>query len=485
MIIQQTAKNDIIQKNDTRIGNFQEFITKTQVLQELGRTEKLDTAVLKFEEKRKRPSKGKSIETFLKMCTKKNRECFNNHNAMTKELEVVILQEHEITLQQWIDSMLNAIANNEDITEDIKIIRQAFYDFMGIVGRPCTACNDDGKLENIRLTKHQKARGNDVTVWSTCNYCKGTKKKTHAISASTKDSYLVRVDRMLRYFGLYNRVDFKNISIAKPKKIKFKPKPLLRETFIEILNTTTLKSRSVFWQFLGQSACRDMEGCKIRKSHCVGIDENAKELRNFNDPKLDRIRVSIYPEEGNKLRVERETFVHKDIQDYVLNRLQSIDDNDFVFHDYDNAETAENNESSAFQHVRVKMIENGFKEMDERKPTSRQHRITIHTLRSFFISKANRVDDSSFGTNIAGQDNKMVALYDRIDPKALLDLWKESEAYTSLESDDVASNQELQNTVNALKSEIEQNKEENQKNNQELYEKIFDLMNQLEKLKSK
>jgi hypothetical protein len=64
-------------------------------------------------------------------------------------------------------------------------------------------------------------------------------------------------------------------------------------------------------------------------------------------------------------------------------------------------------------------------------------------------------------------------------------MWKQSEKYTSLLNDNSQQTEELEKEVSTLKSELNQSKEENQKNNQELYEKIFDLMNQIENLKSK
>ncbi len=62
---------------------------------------------------------------------------------------------------------------------------------------------------------------------------------------------------------------------------------------------------------------------------------------------------------------------------------------------------------------------------------------------------------------------------------------KQSKKDTSLLNDNSQQTEELEKEVSTLKSELNQSKEENQKNNQELYEKIFDLMNQIENLKSK
>ena len=95
------------------------------------------------------------------------------------------------------------------------------------------------------------------------------------------------------------------------------------------------------------------------------------------------------------------------------------------------------------------------------------------------------MNDSSFGNAIAGHTDSMKALYDRIDPDKLVAMWVDSETLTSLVSDNSAKTTQLEKTVDVLKSELEETKIENQRNNKELYDKIFDLMNQIEKLKSK
>jgi integrase len=497
----QEAQNDYISSNNTKIGCSQKFITKTQVFSELGRTEKVsqgiqkENAVIAFEARRKNPNQSKTIDSFLEDCKKISNRHSSDFRAMTLELDIIVLRENGITLPQFLDSMSGLVSNNEDITEDIKTLRQLYYDYLGEVGRDCAVCNDDGKTINDRLTRMQHAKGNMVTMYSKCITCDGTKKKLKACAYGTRDKYVGRFDKMFRYFGLYNKIDFTNLKIVKPKKLKFKPKPLRYDTLKEMINVTTLIPRKIHWQFLAQSGARIAESCKTRKSDCIFVDENGKELRN--EKGMDRIKVIIRAEQGNKTRVERETFVHIEIQDYVLKRLRSINDSDYVFHDSTKLESAESNEFEAFKTVRKKMIENGFKEMDERKPTSNQHRITVHTLRSFFISKANRMDDSSFGDAIAGHTDLMRGLYDRIDEKELLELWKKSEKRTSLNSDN--SSEEFENTIKTLRTEIANIQEENQtkidealkiekanmqiqfeSQSKELYNKIFELMDKLE-----
>jgi hypothetical protein len=263
------------------------------------------------------------------------------------------------------------------------------------------------------------------------------------------------------------------------KPIKSKPRPLRYEVLKGLISYTTLKQRKIAWQFLAQSAVRDIEGHKIKKSDCIFVDKNANELKNESG--MCRIKVMIRAEEGNKLREERETFVHIEIQDYVLQRLRSISDNDYVFHDYKTPKQAQDNDLPAFDKARIAMVKEGFKECAEWTPEHTKHVISLHTLRSFFVSKANRLNDSSFGDVIAGHGEAMKALYDRISPEELLEMWIKSEPLTSLEVDNSTNTDELEKVIDTLKSEMLNMKTENQKTTKSLYDKIFDLMSQIDK----
>ena len=155
-------------ESPSRIASNKEVITTIEVLRELDRVVE-DSAVLEFEAKRNTANQGKTLETFLALAKAKSQETFNNLRAMTRELELVILQEHGITLQQFMDSMSRHVVATDDITNDIKTLRQAYYDYLGNIGRHCTTCNDDGKTENLRLSKLQQQKGNNVKIWSKCN----------------------------------------------------------------------------------------------------------------------------------------------------------------------------------------------------------------------------------------------------------------------------------------------------------------------------
>ena len=470
--------------------NFKYYESRAELM---GRSS--DKAVVAFRAKRKQPTQNKTIETYLKK--QKSTEDYNRANELSLELEMVTLKEHGLTLQTWIEQLSELVESNEDITNDVKDIRTAFYEYLAIKNRFCTACNDEGKTECRRLSKIQKNLGKDEKIMGKCKLCNGTKKRKKGCADSTRANYIGRFDKLLRYFGLYNRIDFTNLKINTAKKKKAKRKPLRYDTLTAIIKYTRLVSRKNQWQFLAQSGARLLESCKVKKSDCVFVDVNNVELRDHRN--MDRIKIMIRAEKGTKTREERETFVHVELQDYVLERLLNMTNDGYVFHDYDTPEQAESNEDSAFRQVRKEMIKDGYVEMAEMKPDDTQHRISLHTLRYYFISKANRINDSSFGDALAGHTEYMRALYDAIDEDKLLEMWKKSEKYTSLNGDYSAKSQELETTIATLRDELAVTHKENQSkieealkieranmNNQfearskELYNRIFELMDKLE-----
>ena len=433
-----------------------------------------DVAVNEFRAKRKRPNQNKTIQSYLVEENQIDHEHFIRARQLTAELEQVTIKQHNLSLQQFIDTMAQLVSEDEDITEDIKTIRKGLYTYLGTKNRFCTKCDGTGKIEYLRKTRTFK----ESKPLQNCSSCKGTGKKSKPASFGTKRTYTVRFDKLFRYFGLYNRSDFKNLKFPMEKAKKGKTKPLRYEVLKGLIGYTTLKARKIFWQFLAQSAVRMIEGCKIKKSDCYFVDMTGEETKNESE--MVRIKVMIRAEKGNKTRVERETFVHREIQDYVLERLRKINDNDFVFHDSKTPKQQQNKENPAFEYARKQMIKEGYRELAEKTPDDTKYKITPHNLRKYFVSKVNRMNDSSFGNAIAGHDDKMQELYDVIEQKELLEMWIESAKYTSLQADNSRRSEELGKEVTSLKTELKKSKEENKRNNQELYDRIFDLMNQID-----
>jgi hypothetical protein len=76
-----------------------------------------NVAVSAFRAKRKQPNQNKTIEEYLNSENKINHGHFVKVNQTCLELEQVTLQEHGLSLQQFIDEMAVLVSSNEDITE--------------------------------------------------------------------------------------------------------------------------------------------------------------------------------------------------------------------------------------------------------------------------------------------------------------------------------------------------------------------------------
>ena len=437
----------------------------------------------RFREIRKRPTKSLTIEGFLKSKETQNSGSFKQYSSSIDEFGLLLKKKFGLTVTEYIEELLIA-AKDDDITNDVRDIKQSFWDYLGLIGRHCNVCNEQGK---------KMIRRNGREFYGRCYHCDGTKKKKRAASYGTRLNYMSRIDVFLRYFGIFNKIDEKNVKVIKGRKPKGKRKSLSKRLLLAIIDNTVKPRRKKFWQFLAQSGVRDTEGLKLKKCDFVFIDSNGEAINSEHG--FDRIRVRIRAEDGNKMRVERDTFVHVELHDYVLDLLRKKGPNDYVFHDK-SLKTAASDEVSAFVYTRNKMIKNGYVEMAEKKPEDTQYAITLHTLRSFFISKANRIDDSSFGDAIAGHDENMKAVYDRLGPKELLDLWKRTEPLLSLSADMDSLTDELEERCRVLTDEISNIKQENdirmkkaldeqkrifvqeiQQREAKLYDKIFKLMN--------
>ena len=179
-----------------------------------------DIAVSEFRAKRKQPNQNKNHCWLPQSEKETDHEHFKKANQTCSELEQVTLKEHGLTLQQFVDEMGVLVSNNEDITEDIKTIRKALYDYVGKPNRFCTKCEGTGKTKCMRLAKYK----DECHKLQTCSSCKGLGKKAKPCSLTTQRGYTVRFDKIFRHFGLFNRIDSSNLKFSMERKKQGKQK---------------------------------------------------------------------------------------------------------------------------------------------------------------------------------------------------------------------------------------------------------------------
>src|SRR3990167_1246243 len=168
-------------------------------------------------------------------------------------------------------------------------------------------------------------------------------------------------------------------------------------------------SRKAFYLALSSSGMRPQESIQLRK-------------RDFDTTKT-RIMIRI-PAKYTKTKKSRITFISKEASDYVLPILNKIGPDDLVFGTNSDPLQAKANEEGVFNRIRDKL------EFIE-KYDSGTHKITLGgSLRSWFITKANRID-YGFGHALAGHDQYMKR-YDRLSESEKLDLYIKTEPTLSV-----------------------------------------------------
>ena len=202
-----------------------------------------------------------------------------------------------------------------------------------------------------------------------------------------------------------------------------------------------------------------------------------------------RMRVDL-PAEITKTGVERYCIIHKDIQDEVFKLVntptgktkwqQHDKPNEYVFHTSTSVESGHSNEERSFTFERERMIKDGHEEMALQYMSGR-HKITIHSLRSMFITLANRVSGSDlagdFGDHMAGHsEGGMKALYDRMPENMVMEIWIKAEPLLSMENNSTEEMEVMQDEITFLKEQSEQKEKETKQMIQDMQERHIEEM---------
>lgn len=190
------------------------------------------------------------------------------------------------------------------------------------------------------------------------------------------------------------------------------------------------QERKALYLTMSSSGLRPQEVVQLRK-------------RDF-DTNKPRIMIRI-PAKYTKTKKSRITFLSKEAENYVLPILNKIGMDDLVFGTNQYPLQAKINEEQVFNTLREKL---GF---TERYDTG-THKITLGgSLRSWFITKANRID-YGFGHALAGHDQYMKR-YDRLSEDDKLELYLKAEPLLSIFSSGSIDQEQL-NTISELKKMV-------------------------------
>ena len=187
------------------------------------------------------------------------------------------------------------------------------------------------------------------------------------------------------------------------------------------------------------------------------------------DIELDckRIKITI-PASITKERQERITFLSKEASKYNIKHIRSLKFDSLVWGQNKNWKNNVTTEGQNFSRLCDSVGLNMKYESGTRK-------ITLHSFRSYFITKGNKVDDLGFGHAIAGHDHYMknydrytddelLELYIKLEPELFVfDLTRQKEENENLKEQLRNENGKLQNKVLRLEQESKSKNDELEK----------------------
>jgi len=184
--------------------------------------------------------------------------------------------------------------------------------------------------------------------------------------------YFTHINSYLYYRGI--KIDTRDIKTLKfPKMIKRKNYPLQLEEIQRIISPVNYSKKSMYLALIS-SGMRINECVKIQKKHL--------------DLSLDRVKITI-PAELTKTREERVTFLSKEAETYNIKHIRSLGDDELVWGVNQNSINNVSQEAQNF----ARYCDNA--DLGMRYPSGTR-KITLHSFRSYFITKGNKIDDVSF-----------------------------------------------------------------------------------------
>jgi len=224
------------------------------------------------------------------------------------------------------------------------------------------------------------------------------------ISAVTIRNYFSQMNQYFYYMGLkLSSQDIKQ-NLIFPKKIHEQKHAISLEEIQKIIKASNYQMQASILGLLS-SGMRDGEFVQIRKKDLTITDTG-------------RIIVNI-PARFAKFSIARTTMVSREAGSYL--RLKELDDEDRVWGTGGTAKYARDNLIQQFGRATQKVG------LDEKYESVNRHKITPHILRSFFITKGNKVEDG-FGHALSGH-GKYMKQYERYTLEEMVELYDELEPF--------------------------------------------------------
>ena len=249
------------------------------------------------------------------------------------------------------------------------------------------------------------------------------------------------INSYLYYFGI--KLDSQDVkhNLKFPKKRRREQYAVSRQEIIDII-TPTPHAKKALYLALVTSGMRIGEAVRIkRKDIEIG----------------DRIKITI-PAEISKNGISRITWMSSEAGRFNINRIRKLDDEDLVW----GSSKTKSFEHDVIKHDSIFRNYTDNAKLGMRYPSGTR-KITIHSLRSYFITKGNKIE-FGFGHALAGHDYYMKN-YDRYTQDELYKMYLELEpelAIFDLTKKEMEQQQQAKE-IDSLKEEIEKLKQKDQK----------------------
>jgi len=271
----------------------------------------------------------------------------------------------------------------------------------------------------------------------------------------TVRKYFMHFRNYLKHSGFEISNDDVKENVKMPRIVESEHYPLSLKELQSIMGVIPAKHKALFFT-LASSGIRIKEAVQLRK-------------RDF-DTNLERIKITI-PAKYAKSAKSRITFVTDETKEWLLPKLRRLKPDDLVFSINEDPHKARQNEEERFERIRLNA---GFCNcvIDRRnhkwtkddsnckwKYDTGHHKITIHSFRSWFITKTNRID-FGFGHALAGHGLYM-SRYDRMTDEEKIEMYIKCEPTLQIVNGGLAYNDEIRDKeIQELKESITELKKE-------------------------
>jgi len=257
----------------------------------------------------------------------------------------------------------------------------------------------DGMIKEILSLDEEKRIDN------TCDVCQTWVNNLHQNKKSpqTIRNYFSFLKLYLHYRKIRLTTEDIKQSIDFPVQIRDEKYPLTDNIIMDILGAASYAKKGLYLSLLS-SGMRIGEAIQIRK----------KDL--FVD--LGHIMIRI-PAKITKTKQGRTTYLSKEASKFIISKIKTMNDDDLVWGTSENTQSALSADEKAFRDYLKKI---GFSE----KYDSGRLKISLHSFRSFFFTKATRCHDENYAHKMTGHGGYLIQ-YDRLTDEEKLEMYIELE----------------------------------------------------------